>query len=530
MGSVIYINSNNQAGFSTANVRYFGAFGNDDQTLYPANYISDSLQTQQTADGLAINRAIVYLRSIGGGTLYIPKGIYRVWGYLESLDFNIRVVGDGVGITTLKNCDTSPTTTSGYGILRVGPPNVLVASTFLNTVSIENITFDGNGIVRTQPTGEYRSANLAIYGAPRIQLINVESINATLDCLLTDYEQTNSGGAGPHVTETSCNLKAVDCRFHNAFRNTVSCVGGWNQVYTNCDFSDGGQVHAGINPKACLDIEPNLATLTIKNLTYENCRFFNAVNHLAAMRWAGNILFKGCSFIPTVLGFSQGDYAFWADDVQVRVTSCLFQDEVTRSAYVNWNTPYYTGEYANKQQMIITDCFFDGFGLWNRSTNLVVRDTVFQNSKFPFISKDANNKSLIVTNVAMTNVIDAGNVGAGAFSGFIVDSANTGFVEIDGLDVVWRSEMVPSIPLTSAFPVYGCTIAPAPAITTYAKISNVQVSGYYQKYPVSYGLVLNPANYRDWGLNVTAPADTAGNTTTPGAIYWKNCTMYGNSP
>ena len=64
----------------SVSVKDFGALGNDNQTLFATSYLTDISKvttiTQQTADGIAINKAIVYLRSIGGGELYFPKGTY----------------------------------------------------------------------------------------------------------------------------------------------------------------------------------------------------------------------------------------------------------------------------------------------------------------------------------------------------------------------------------------------------------------------------------------------------------------------
>ena len=104
------------------NVLDFGAVGDGNQTLYPTSYTTDigggtlTTITQQTADGIAINKAIVYLRSIGGGELYIPKGTYCTWAYLEPIDFPCHIYGDGIDLTIVKNCNTSPTNINSYGI------------------------------------------------------------------------------------------------------------------------------------------------------------------------------------------------------------------------------------------------------------------------------------------------------------------------------------------------------------------------------------------------------------------------------
>lgn len=57
-----------------------------------------------TDDTLAIKNAIDYVDSIGGGTVYLPKGVYRFSKHLEMGDYT-TFQGAGIDITTLKMVD-----------------------------------------------------------------------------------------------------------------------------------------------------------------------------------------------------------------------------------------------------------------------------------------------------------------------------------------------------------------------------------------------------------------------------------------
>ena len=170
----------------------FGAKGNGDQTLYATDYYSDQNKsiriTQQTADGLAFNRAIKWLRNKGGGALYIPEAkqgkSYRIYGYLEQIDFPCVIYGAGAN-SWVQNCDNSPTNVDGYGIFCIQP---LVVS----EITMMNFKLDGNADVRTKPTSELRLYPFVVLGYPQVRLFNLTSINSPIDCLHTRYKMIMS--------------------------------------------------------------------------------------------------------------------------------------------------------------------------------------------------------------------------------------------------------------------------------------------------------------------------------------------------
>ena len=155
-------------------VKTFGAKGDNNQTLYATNYQSDNVSqpitiTQQTADGIALNRAIKYLRSKGGGAMYIPSGTYRIYGYLERIDFPCVFYGDGAA-SVIKNCDNSPTDKNGYGAFHIQPSAI-------SEITLMNFKIDGNAHTRTKPTSEWRVYNIHACGYLQLRMFNVTIVS-----------------------------------------------------------------------------------------------------------------------------------------------------------------------------------------------------------------------------------------------------------------------------------------------------------------------------------------------------------------
>lgn len=503
----------------TVSVKDFGALGNDDQTLYPTNYQTDNINgpvtiTQQTADAIAINKAIVYLRSIGGGTLYIPKGTYRIYGYLEPIDFSIRIAGDGIDLSILKNCDASPTNVHGYGIFYVGPLT-------LSQITVENLTLDGNADVRTKPTAEFRSYPIAFYGYVNGYVNSIQSINSPIDCWYTAYANT-----------TTSSMEVVNCTFDNSFRNTMSLVAGWNQTYTNCSVSGGGQVHGGTNPRYCLDIEPNTGADSIEKLAFSNCHFFNAINVIIGGTW-GQALFDNCTidaYGSTVPGYP---WAFNMSQGQWDFSNCKINGDpdYLQTLCVHYNA-FVSGAFQYTQYLKITGTSFYGCGFHGIGRKSFLQDCVFMNSRVPvfYESTASGRHEVYVYNLTLINVIDVYNTGAGTTSSFAIKNTTEGPVIVDGLNCIIDPESLPASPSFVSNIVYGIYLASAGLVTAEMKISNVQMSGYYQKYPDATSQAQNASYFRDWGSPNLPPANTAGQTAGPGAAYYANCTMYGNNP
>ena len=504
----------------SVSVKDFGALGNDNQTLFATSYLTDISKvttiTQQTADGIAINKAIVYLRSIGGGELYFPKGTYCSYAYLEPIDFPCHIYGDGIDLTIIKNCDTSPTNTNGYGIfICQGTGASAIALAF------NDLTLDGNAVVRTLPTGEFRSYPISFYGKVNGKVTRIKSINSPIDCFLTAYENA--------VTSS---MQVSDCTFDNSFRNTMSLVAGWNQTFVNCSISGGGQVQGGTNPKYCLDIEPDSVANPIEKIAFSNCHFFNAVNVIAGGIWC-EALFSNCTFDAYGSSLVGYPWVFSFGSCQVELTGCKFNGKDGELA--NKASHYYNisvGAFQYSQYLKIIGCSFYGCGFQGVGVRSLLKDCLFMNSLYPVIyeSGSTGRHEVTVENLTLINVIDGSNVGAGAYASFAVKSNTEGPVIIDGLNVIIDPDNLPTSPSFTISVVHGIYLSSGGLATAEMKVSNVQSSGFYQKYPDATSQTQNASNFRDWGSPNLPQPNTAGQTAGPGVIYYANCTMYGNSP
>lgn len=542
-------------GDTYVDVRYFGARGDDDQTLYDTSYTSDQLVTHQTWDGIAINRAIRYLRDIGGGSMYIPRGTYRTYANLESLDFPIRIYGDGPGVTIVKNCDASPTHTNGFGILRIGAQVWGQFNRVLNRISIQDITFDGNADDRAEPvagdmpTPEFRNDPINIQDFPILTLENCEFLNSPRDCLLLDANSPSYSTTDPAVDEETArkqSLVAINCKFEHSFRNTVSIVGGHNILFKGCQVKKGGTVHSGTSPRVCLDLETDGATWVVEEIRFENCLFEEGLSDLLSTTRCQS-MFVGCIF--NLLGTDSdvgAERGFILIDSKVEFSGCRFVNIATGATKffgLNRCVASETGSYAKTTYTHIRGCTFEGCGLTagGGQHNLILENTTFRNSLFPVYIADLSAVSDVhIRNLTLINVVDrynANGTGGGTYSGFMIkEQCEARLIDIDGLTVMWDGNKLPADDdeFRGDFRTYGLTIQPTMASTGVLKVCNVHVSGYRRKLPAYYSFSADVNNFRDilWigkfgSVTNTAPADTA--SLTVGSPFFRNVTEHGDN-
>ncbi len=77
----------------------------------------------ETIDGIAFNKAINYLRAMGGGNLYIPAGTYVVYACLQDIDFPCTITGEGKDLVTIQASANAPGNTAGFGLFNLAPKN-----------------------------------------------------------------------------------------------------------------------------------------------------------------------------------------------------------------------------------------------------------------------------------------------------------------------------------------------------------------------------------------------------------------------
>jgi len=552
----------------------FGAKGNDDQTLYDTDYYSDNASQptrilKQTADGLAINRAIKWLRQRGGGSLYIPPcepgKSYRTYGYLERIDFPCVIYGAGA-LSLIKSCDNSPTDQNGYGILHIQPASV-------SEITLMNFKIDGNAEVRPKPTLEWRSYNIHLTGKPILRMLNITSVNAAIDCFCTRYINDPGLAAGERVS-----VKAVNCIFDNAYRNSVSLVSGWHQMYINCDFLRGGYVYGGTNPKFCIDIEPTTASSSIKDLKFVSCLLSRARNAILGGTW-GQAEFYGCTldadnYYPDDVAKSGYPWAFNLSsqgDWTLNDCKVIGRKDTFSTITTHYNSYNVASEFSENGYLRIKNTEIENCGFVGNGRRLVIENVTAKNSLHSFdIRKGAEIPfaDVRIKDLKLINVFDV--ISSSSFHSFFLHNSVNGDIDINGLTCEIDLSLLQLIPVSkfTKTTYYGPGIYANTSASSGKKamISNVHAAGYYKRLPAYLGIASPSAsNFRDWGNPNLPPADTAvmtanvaatltdgtvannvvtnkgvtgtatqnsdagnrvlGGRTTP---YWRNATMWGN--
>lgn len=553
-------------------VKDFGAKGDDDQTLYTANYQSDRVSqpstiTQQTKDGLAFNKAIRYLRNKGGGALYIPEGVYRVYGYLERIDFPCVIYGAGSS-SLIKNCDNSPTDRNGYGVFHIEPE-------FVSEITFMNLKVDGNGHTRTKPTLEWRSYNFHVCGKPQLRMLNVTSVNATIDCFTTRYTR-------PFEMDGDDILwcKLINCHFEDAYRNTLSLVAGNNIDFVNCTIMGGGYVHGGTNPRFCLDIEPTTgsARTHVRNVTFTNCTFARAINVIIGGTW-GQCTFNACTIDASHKHAANADKLGypWAISLSSLgdwyLNSCkVIGNKVDKSTICTHYNAYDTiSDFAENGGLQINATDFQYCGFTGNGRKLSFSNVEFKNSLRPISIKKGSavpQGDLRVRDLRLVNVFE-NTLGSGSSSSFVINVYHNGVIDIDGLSTtvdktLLLKEFVAEDFTRTAY--HGITVDRALASSAnnglLAVAKNVHSEGYYKRINDAFNLTKTA---RDWEKPNLPPADskiistTVTATLTDGAVvenvvtnkavtgtglqkdqpqdrvlggrttgYYQNCTMWGD--
>jgi hypothetical protein len=524
-----------------ANVRDFGAVGNDDQSLTNVTpYLSDATISQQTRDGDAINSAIRFLREAGGGTLYIPRGTYRVYGNLETINASIRFVGDGDGVTVIKNCDTSPTNAQGYGLFRTGDPSAAVfdgPDEFIDC-AWEDMTLDGNGAVRAEPDIERRSYCLNLRGFVRCKLKNVSIVNSPCDNLLTYYPQPNMTA---NAKVELCFLSAVNCVFGASWRNSATLAYGWNQQFSNCRFIDGGGLYSGVPPRACVDIEPDDKTKAIKNITFTNCTFDTAGNALLTVSWAGNTKAVGCTFLVRGGSATNLPWPIVYNTSELELADCSIEatDPATTSYIYALHSSDTTATYWRNGKFVMRGCTLRGVGMHLLAKNIHLENVSVLNSAIPvLINYDGSTQlnSVVIRNLTLTNVVDTTNLGSGPLAALMVKSSvSPKMLDVDTVRVFWDTAQLPvSNSYLAPFLVgaqrkaFGISINPTISATTTFRMANVHAGGYFRDLPNHFGYTPGVDWFRDFVEPFVAPSDTAGTACAPGAAFYKNCSQRGD--
>lgn len=139
------------------NVKYNGAIG-DGVIDSSGNYVSG------TDDTLAIQATIDYVSSIGGGTVYVPDGIFVISASLK-MKSNVKLIGNGTILCK--------------GVFPSGTSLESAAITIRdNTKQLENVTVDGLTIYAPQTTTDGEARGIYVSWAKNVTIQNNKVYNS----------------------------------------------------------------------------------------------------------------------------------------------------------------------------------------------------------------------------------------------------------------------------------------------------------------------------------------------------------------
>lgn len=226
-----------------------------------------------TDDTVAIQTAIFYINSIGGGTLYFPNGVYMIkaWddnyktgdvnhnaniGYSGGLLLcnNINILGES-HLAVLK---CIPNDSEAYNVLRIVEKS---------NITIKNITIEGGKNEHSNTTGEW-GHGIMILHSQKIRIENVLIKNLWGDGIYLGILYNNLSNVN------NSEILIRDVVIDNASRNGISLCSGENVLIENVVIKNVKRTP----PKAAIDIEPEgwgqirpyLDNVLIRNLQTSN--------------------------------------------------------------------------------------------------------------------------------------------------------------------------------------------------------------------------------------------------------------------
>lgn len=188
-----------------------------------------------TDDAPAINAAIAYLKSMGGGRLNFSAGTYLCGAAIDIRGANISLIGTGIGSTTLK------ANFSGQSLLNANETTDIRISPFY----ISGFTFDGNNTVQRVFDVRYRHYtsvdNCIFTGGTVAALYEMDTwLNTFTNC---GFESSLTGiqlqGSNHRSAFRSCSTQG--CSGYHIWVRSLGTVNDGNQalVFDNCDVEFG---------------------------------------------------------------------------------------------------------------------------------------------------------------------------------------------------------------------------------------------------------------------------------------------------
>ena len=223
-----------------------------------------------TDDTAAINAAINACSATGGGTVYLPPGIYIISGD-PALILSAGIFLCGAGPQSILRL-SSAIGTSAYVGIQVGPAS---GTTFASQMEVANLTLDGNernmggNYGSEPPTPSHNGIVLGVCSQVKIHNIRIYDVGAQF---IWDTTVNNTLGQIDHediqifdsifdtfgnglVIESSARISVNNCHFINMMNTTSTTTPGdaislnhldCNQIMvSNCEFDGNGSYNIG---------------------------------------------------------------------------------------------------------------------------------------------------------------------------------------------------------------------------------------------------------------------------------------------
>jgi parallel beta-helix repeat protein len=201
-----------------------------------------------TDDTVAIQNAVDYVNSAGGGDVYVPDGIYMI---------------DTSGITTGIQLKSNTALRLTHNAILRGIPTSFAQYRIINIVGRSNVGIFG-GVIQ----GE-RALHTGIGGEQGHGIYIQDTTNVTISNLTSK----DCWGDGLIVSSGAKDIFVSTCTFDNNRRNNISIVGGDNITVRDCVVKNAN----GTAPEDGIDIEPN-PNFEIRNVLIQGCYVYGNNN------------------------------------------------------------------------------------------------------------------------------------------------------------------------------------------------------------------------------------------------------------
>lgn len=159
-------------------------------------------------DAPAFLSALAYLQSIGGGVLFVPRGLYIVFAEIK-VPSAVTVMGSGVGVTIVKAHISLP---SNQNVLTNAKNNRLERTDYDEHIHISGLTVDANHQERDSTPSEAQGACIKFSTVRDSSIKNVEAINGVLHCIdIAASTYFDDGNINHNAVGPSLDILVEDC-------------------------------------------------------------------------------------------------------------------------------------------------------------------------------------------------------------------------------------------------------------------------------------------------------------------------------